>query len=647
MTILPPLSPSTPFSLSSRNLKFLPKLALRITKYAFPTLVYSTPKSAPSTEQDILRAVLDSDGRSLPAVRTYENDLARLTVVGAVNFKQALTAAAADGGHVADEYVKSGTPVMVVETVIPSPPDERSTFLPARKVKEKSKRLKSSLPKDIPSSTESSNILAMTFRQVVLEQLWNFELLLFTPGTERNMEELENPREVPASFAVRSSDKRIISLLGEVVCLAALESTERHFLSKSMSRAPTNLFRWFRKSERVLSTDSSVAIFWLNEDEIISVAKSLLENINSGKASYKPSQTKSEYSWWTLSMGSKLEKIGGPEFGTWVSEYVPAYLFQIDSDRLPDLKLEGWKRSAENRWEVLLTHNQMIDAHFFIVYLKQAVFQVALANILDMYYEDSYTLPSKQLSCAVAKPINLFTNKRTSSLLKVFYIALASGFFLVVISIFGQLCMPYLHGGRKYLGGNHSVQSSEIDFMQHQAIDSTELDAYCFSIVERIKDAFGWAGDIMTEKSVGAWIGELPVFLRSDADSNSGETPSCSIPIKGNDEELKSSAQDIASYQVVFDLGDDLVVMDVLLVPIVVLSAEGKIIGFQPTSRVAVNNWASNPLAKELYGGRELSAGFIEPGVKISCPSNVAVLELLMSLNPDSRFAFARPSNDQ
>ncbi|KAE9452534.1 hypothetical protein C3L33_15565, partial [Rhododendron williamsianum] len=576
MAILHPLSPSTPFSLSPRNLKFLPKLPLRITKYPFPTLVYSTPKSAPSTEQDILRAVLDYDGRSLPAVRTYENDLARLTVVGAVNFEQALTAAAADGGQVADEYVKSGTPAMVVETVIPSPPDERSTvstrlFLPARKVKEKSKRLKSSLPKDIPSSTESSNILAMTFRQVV-----------------------------PASFAVRSSDKRIISLLGEVVCLAALESTERHFLSKSMSRAPTNLFRWFRKSERVSSTDSSVTIFRLLEDEIISVAKSLLENINSGKASYKPSQAKSEYSWWTLSMGSKLEKIGGPEFGTWVSEYVPAYLFQIDSDRLPDLKLEGWKRSAENRWEVLLTHNQM----------------VALANILDMYYEDSYTLPSKQLSCGVvAKPINLFTNKRTSSLLKVFSIALASGFFLVAIGIFGQLCVPYLHGERKYLGGNHLVQSSEIDFMQHQAIDSTE-------------DAFGWAGDIMTEKSVGAWIGELPVFLRSDADSNSEETPSCSIPIKENDEELKSSAQDIASYQVV-------------------LSAEGKIIGFQPTSRVAVNNWASNPLAKELYGGRKLSAGFIEPSVKISRPSNVAVLELLMSLNPDSRFAFARPPNDQ
>lgn len=377
-----------------------------------------------------------------------------------------------------------------------------------------------------------------------------------------------------------------------------------------MGRAPSNIFRWFRKSERVSSRDSSVTMCRLLEDEISTVANNLLENFNSAKARYKLSQTKSEYSWWPLSTYSKLEKIGGPEFGRWVSEYVPAYLFQINSDGLPDLKLEGWKRSAENRWEVLLTHNQM----------------VALANILDMYYEDSYTLPSKQLSCgAVAKPINMYTNKRFTSLLKVFAAALASGFFLVAIGIFGQLCMPYLHGGRKYLGGNHSVQSSDMDFIQHQAVESTTLDAFCFSIVERIKDAFGWAGDIITEKGVGAWIGELPVFLRGDADSNSGETPSCSVPIKENDEELKGSTQDIASYQVV-------------------LSDEGKIVGVQPTSRVAVNNWASNPLAKELYGGRKLSPGLIEPDLTIRRPSNVVVIEVLMSLNPDSRFALARPS---
>lgn len=40
-----------------------------------------------------------------------------------------------------------------------------------------------------------------------------------------------------------------------------------------------------------------------------------------------------------------------------------------------------------------------------------------------------------------------------------------------------------------------------------------------------------------------------------------------------------------------------------------VLSIDGKIIGFQPLSRVAINHWAANPLAKELYGGKKLSPG--------------------------------------
>lgn len=69
-------------------------------------------------------------------------------------------------------------------------------FLPVRKVKEKAKKLRNSLTEDILSSTMPRNILAMTFRQVVLQQLWNFELVLFRPGTERSMEDLENPREV-------------------------------------------------------------------------------------------------------------------------------------------------------------------------------------------------------------------------------------------------------------------------------------------------------------------------------------------------------------------------------------------------------------------------------------------------------------------
>ena len=43
--------------------------------------------------------------------------------------------------------------------------------------------------------------------------------------------------------------------------------------------------------------------------------------------------------------------------------------------------------------------------------------QVALANILDMYYEDQYTLPDKQLFCGVgvANFTNLSKNKVVKS----------------------------------------------------------------------------------------------------------------------------------------------------------------------------------------------------------------------------------------
>lgn len=44
-------------------------------------------------------------------------------------------------------------------------------------------------------------------------------------------------------------------------------------------------------------------------------------------------------------------------------------------------------------------------------------------------------------------------------------------------------------------------------------------------------------------------------------------------------------------------------------IQVVFTSEEGKIVGFQPLSRVAVNQWADNPLARELYGGKKLSPG--------------------------------------
>ncbi|CAL9015570.1 unnamed protein product [Prunus brigantina] len=581
------------------------------------TLARSTKKDVPFTEQEVLQAVAESDERVLPGVRTYENDSARLALVGAVDFEQALTAAAADGGQAADEHISSGMPAMVVETLFPGHSDPNSTvstrlFLPARKVKEKAGKLRRSITEDMLSTAASRNILSMTFRQVVLQLLWNFELVVFRPGTERNMEDLENPREqVPPSFTLSSSDERIISVLAEVVCISALENTERQFLEDFMGKTKSNLVRWFRKPKRTVSKDSSVVLYKLFEDEIVENAKSLLKNFNLTKGSFKPVKTKSKYYRWTPTALSKLEKIGGPEFSSWTSEHVSAYRLQIDANQHKDVKFEGWRKSAENWCEVLLTHSQM----------------VGLADIIDMYYEDLYTMPDKQLSCGVVANSTNLSNKKTGSfLLRMLSVTLASGIFLITISALGQLGFPYPHKGAKYLREDRSFPSSEVDGALYQSVDAVKLEAFCVSLVKKIKDALGWPGEVKMETDVGAWTGKVPNYLRMviEDSSNREDMSTFSSSSEKIDEDLKASTQDIASYQVV-------------------LSTDGEIVGFQPLSSVAVNHWAANPLAKELYRGRKLSPGLTEPGLKVQRPNEVAVIELLMSVKPDGCFALARP----
>lgn len=108
----------------------IPRSPLTSSRNHFAALSCTSPKTTASlsSEQDVLQAVVESDGKTLPCVRTYENDLARLSLFGAVGFDQALTAAAADGGQAANEHVVSGIPAMVVETVFPGPSGERATI---------------------------------------------------------------------------------------------------------------------------------------------------------------------------------------------------------------------------------------------------------------------------------------------------------------------------------------------------------------------------------------------------------------------------------------------------------------------------------------------------------------------------------------
>lgn len=100
-------------------------------KITFTTPKHLTVNALPSyshSEEAILEAVSNSLGNSLPCVRSYENDMARLSLNGSVAFEQALTAAASDGGDAANEHIDAGLSTMVVDTVYPGPDDEHSTI---------------------------------------------------------------------------------------------------------------------------------------------------------------------------------------------------------------------------------------------------------------------------------------------------------------------------------------------------------------------------------------------------------------------------------------------------------------------------------------------------------------------------------------
>lgn len=79
------------------------------------------------------------------------------------------------------------------------------------------------------------------------------------------------------------------------------------------------------------------------------------------------------------------------------------------------------------------------------------------------------------------------------------------------------------------------------------------MDSFCGLLVNKLKDAYSWVGEITLESSIGAWIGEVPDYLKETSRAKSVEdhivTSSSLLEILNED--AKASAQDIATYQVI------------------------------------------------------------------------------------------------
>ncbi|PHT37577.1 hypothetical protein CQW23_21150 [Capsicum baccatum] len=148
---------------------------------------------------------------------------------------------------------------------------------------------------------------------------------------------------------------------------------------------------------------------------------------------------------------------------------------------------------------------------------------------------------------------------------------------------------------KKQKSGKAATREEKVNLMGHVIISNNnlvllfQLEDYCVSIVRRIKEFYLWPAD----------VGELPMYLKHAMDSKDSDLNSSSTPSEGTEDELKAAAQDIASYQVSF-LGCSFWV---------VLSRDGKIFEFQPTNRVAENQWPSKSSVKELNGKKKLVPG--------------------------------------
>lgn len=258
-----------------------------------------------------------------------------------------------------------------------------------------------------------------------------------------------------------------------------------------------------------------------------------------------------------------------------------------------------------------------------------------------MFYEDRFTLPYKELPYGL---INEFSGvSKDKSFWKILLVPLAGGCFAFAISILAQLCFPNVLRAGKTSNQITLIPPTSTTCSQIQSLEPCELETMCSSVVKKIRDALCWPGDIEINKNIGAWIGTVPSYLKikdfnvlcaenfelnapqGDVPAKEASSSSKSISLGTSNSGIQMTSSDIASYEVV-------------------LSRVGDIIGFQPKNRLAVNHWASNPLVNFLYLQQKLTPGIFEPSPKIPRPQETVIFELLMSENPESYFALARPS---
>ncbi|KAL3691065.1 hypothetical protein R1sor_004716 [Riccia sorocarpa] len=583
-----------------------------------------------------------SDSTIYPVMRVYRNDLCSLEVTGDAKAWEVVGAMAADGGFTASEELTKGRSLMTVETIIPGRSDDHSTvstklLAPTELVSKRAKLMWSKREAQKRGSS-SGSALAIAFQSVVMQRVLAFDFRIQAAGNVRDMANLANEKETGVVAIFESRDGKILEGLAEAVCSYLLANIKDAYdRTGSGQTGISGLVPFWKRTKQVYALDKAICVSSLSDTEVWENARRILEEptfLRDGKAT-RPVRT--HQSWWPLSDAPSASSfLADDDLRNFSNEFVPIHKIEIDINRL-QANSKGWQKSKRDHIvELQLTHAQLVD----------------MADVLDLFYEDRSTVPVKELKSGMN--LNVSQNSRSKvakTLWTVIASALAGGILIVGLIVTSRMRGSSTSNFRISSPTSSSVSDSsfkskwctpkynrQVLLPSNNDVRPEEMEALCTQVVLRMKHVFKLDGEVQSSPGRGAWLG-LDITdwgrARSEEDIAGSQPSGNDDPAQLGESQLNSSPKGRRTKPPV---------EEVVLLYQVMLSRDGKVVGFQPGNKAAIGYWVNYPFAEDLHKGRKLGPGLIEPGLRyVEPPEQLVAIELLCRPQSDTPSIAARP----
>jgi hypothetical protein len=206
----------------------------------------------------------------------------------------------------------------------------------------------------------SGSAFGSAFQSVVMQQLLQFQLCFYIPGTSRDMEDLAHEQEAEIMAKIEGLDGDALENLARAVCTYALkyrkenEQQQQEVLEGSIwSRLTTQLYKQNQPVSAVHICPLSTAEMLGYKERFSKETSSLGDRHRDGVHLDQPSRT-----WWPKAAPAGFVLQKGWEVQ--VNEYLPVHKLEVDVDKLHVQVFGGQKTNAHSIWEIHLSHAQMV-----------------------------------------------------------------------------------------------------------------------------------------------------------------------------------------------------------------------------------------------------------------------------------------------